>query len=55
MEKTLCAALAAALCLSVLSACGPGQAEKQVDLSAFAQTLHRVLSGGAGSDRKSVV
>ena len=39
MKKTLCAALAAALCLSVLSACGPGQAEKQVDLSAFAQTI----------------
>ena len=39
MKKTLCAALAAALCLSALSACGPGQAEKQVDLSAFAQTL----------------
>ena len=43
MKKTLCAAARAALCLSVLSACGPGQAEKQVDLSAFAQTLHRVL------------
>ncbi len=52
MKKTLCAALAAALCLSVLSACGPGQAEKQVDLSAFAQTLHRVLSGGAGSGQR---
>ena len=41
MKKTLCAALAAALCLSLLSACGPGQAEKQVDLSAFAQTLQQ--------------
>ena len=57
MKKTLCAALAAALCLSVLSACGPGQAEKQVDLSAFAQTLQEEYEfasylGGAGSGQR---
>ena len=52
MKKLIALCMAAALCLSVLSACGPGQAEKQVDLSAFAQTLHRVLSGGAGSGQR---
>ncbi|MBD5118081.1 MAG: DUF4358 domain-containing protein [Clostridiales bacterium] len=46
MKKMLCAAMAAALCLSLLSACsgnkadGTSQApEKDVDLAAFAQTL----------------
>lgn len=39
MRKTLCAALAAILCLPLLSACTGGAEEKQVDLSAFARTL----------------
>lgn len=41
MKKVLCAAMAAALCLSLLSACGNGgQAEdKQVDLAGFAQSV----------------
>lgn len=39
MKKTLCAALAAILTLSLLSACAGGAPQKQVDLSAFAKTL----------------
>jgi len=39
MKKTLCAALAAILSLSLLSACAGGASQKQVDLSAFAKTL----------------
>lgn len=39
MKKIVCIALAAILCLSVLSACQGGQAQEPVDLSAFAQTL----------------
>ncbi len=39
MRKTLCVALAATLCLLLLSACSGGGQEKQVDLSAFAQRL----------------
>ncbi len=37
--KRMIALCAAALCLSLLSACAGGSASKQVDLSAFAQTL----------------
>ncbi len=36
MKKIVCIALAAILCLSVLSACQSGQAQEPVDLSAFA-------------------
>lgn len=42
MKKTIRAALAAMLCLSLLSACAGGPAsgqDKQVDLAAFAKTL----------------
>jgi len=39
MKKTVRAALAAMLTLSLLSACAGGSAQKQVDLSAFAKTL----------------
>lgn len=40
MKKILAAAITAALCLSLLSACaGGGGAQKQVDLSEFAKTL----------------
>ena len=40
MKKVLCAAMAALMCLSLLSACGSQQKEeKKVDLAAFAQTL----------------
>jgi len=39
MKKTVRAALAAMLALSLLSACAGGVAQMQVDLSAFAKTL----------------
>ena len=40
MKRFIALCAAAALCLSLLSACGPKQAEeKQVDLAAFAQTV----------------
>lgn len=40
MKKILSAALAALMCLSLLSACSSGkQKEKQVDLAAFAQSV----------------
>lgn len=39
MKKTLCAALAAVLALSLLSACAGGAPQKQADLSEFAKSL----------------
>ena len=39
MKKTLCTALCAIFCLSLLSACAGGAAQEQADLSAFAKTL----------------
>ena len=39
MKRILSLCAAAALCLSLLSACAGKQAEKDVDLAAFAQTL----------------
>ena len=40
MKKVIALCTAAVLCLSLLSACGPKQAEeKQVDLAAFAQEV----------------
>ena len=42
MKKIVSLCTAAVLCLSLLSACGPKQAEeKQVDLAAFAQTVQQ--------------
>ena len=42
MKKAIALCTSAVLCLSLLSACGPKQAEeKQVDLAAFAQTVQQ--------------